>query len=262
VTAIYLDGETAERGARVSNLARCYRVSLMKWVIGTCYDVSMVLKSLAEMRTVGMLLLLVFASIVAVCLETVAPAQKAPAQQTGVVPQFAIEDFDGDSKPDIATVLEGRSGEVDNHYWISFQLSSGGTENIDLAAPAGGLDISSRDVNGDDFVDVVVTTTGTNRPVAVLLNNGTGSFTASDPAAFPEAFRKSNNFWSGLTEELREASPAFFTRFFSNDLEASNGTFSLPAEVTVLARRSDRLETRAADVSYLGRAPPFLNLPL
>jgi hypothetical protein len=221
----------------------------------------MVLKSLSEMRTVGMLLFLVFASIVAVCLETVTP-QKAAVQQTGIVPQFAIEDFDGDSRPDIATVIEGRRGEVDHHYWVSFQLSSGGSENIDLAAPAGGLDISSRDVNGDDFVDVVVTTTGTNRPVAVLLNNGAGSFTASDPSAFPDAFRKSYNFWSGLTEQLREASPAFFSRFFSNDLEASKGTFSLLVEIRVLARRSDRLETRDADVSYLGRAPPFLNLPL
>jgi hypothetical protein len=234
----------------------------MKWVMRACYDVGMVLKTFAEMRTVGMLLLLVFASIIAVCIETVAPVQKAPVQQTGIVPQFAIEDFDGDSKPDIATVVEGRRGEVDNHYWISFQLSSGGSENIDLAAPAGGLDISSRDVNGDDFVDVVVTTAGTNRPVAVLLNNGAGSFTTSDPSAFPDAFRKSYNFWSGLTEELREASPAFCSRLSSSDLDASNGTFSLPVEMRVFAGRSDRLETRDADVSCLGRAPPFLNLPL
>jgi hypothetical protein len=167
------------------------------------------------MRTVGMLLLLVFASIVAVCLETVTPTRNATAHETAVVPQFAIEDFDGDSRPDIATVQEGRNGAVDNHYWISFQLSSGGTQSIDLAAPAGGLDISSRDVNRDDFVDVVVTATGTNHPVAVLLNNGAGTFTASDPSAFPDAFRKSNNFWSRLTEELREGSPAFLSRFHS-----------------------------------------------
>jgi hypothetical protein len=227
----------------------------MKWVTRACYDVDMVWKRLAEVRTVGMLLLLVLASIVAVCLETAAPARNAPAHETRIVPQFAIEDFDGDSRPDIATVLDGRS-DADNHYRIRFQLSSGRSQNVDLTAPVGGLDLSSRDVNGDDFLDVVVTTAGTDRPVAVLVNNGAGTFTPSDPGAFPEAFRKSNNSWSALTEELREASPAFLSRYFSSDL-ASNATFSLPIEIGVFARRPERLETRDAEASYFGRAPPF-----
>src|ERR1700724_1405099 len=222
----------------------------------------MVWKRFAEMRTVAMLLLLVCASIIAVCFETVTPARNCPRHEAGIVPLVAIEDFDGDSRPDIAIVSEGRGGTADNHYRIRFQLSSGESQNIDLTAPVGGLDLSSRDVNGDDFLDVVVTTAGTNRPVAVLVNNGAGTFTASDPAAFPGAFRKSNNFWSGLTKELREARPAFLSRYFPSDLEASNATFSLPVEIRVFARRSDSLETRDADVSYLGRAPPVLKLPL
>lgn len=210
------------------------------------------------MRTVGMLLLLVFASIIAVCRETATPARTATRREATIVPQFAIEDFDGDSKPDIATVLQGRSGSADNHYRIRFQLSSGGSQNIDLTAPAGGLDISSRDVNGDDFLDVVVTTAATNRPVAVLLNDGAGNFTASDPSAFPGAFHKSSYFWRALAEESPEASPAIYSRFFSSDLEASNETLSLPVEIEVFSDRSERLETRAAEIPYLGRAPPFL----
>jgi hypothetical protein len=236
---------------------------LMKWAIRACYDVYMLWKCFTEMRTVAALLLLVFASIVAVGLETGRPARNAAApHDAGIVPQFAIEDFDGDSRPDIATVLEGRSGAADNHYRIRFQLSSGGSQNIDLTAPVGGLDISSRDVNGDDFLDVVVTTARTNRPVAVLLNDGTGNFAASDPSAFPGAFRKSSNFWRGLTGELRDASPAFFSRVFSSELEAGSRTFSVPIEIGIYAGRSNRLETRAAGVSYLGRAPPSLELAL
>jgi hypothetical protein len=230
----------------------------MKWAIGACYHIDMVWKRFAEMRTAGMLLLLVFASIIAVCLETVSPARNAAPRRARIVPQFAIEDFDGDSRPDIATVLEGRRGSADNHYRIRFQLSSGGSQNIDLTAPVGGLDISSRDVNGDDFLDLVVTTAGTNRPVAVLLNDGAGNFTTSDPSAFPGAFRKSSNFWRGLTEELPEASPALFSPLYSGDLEASNGTFTLLIEIAVLARLSNRLEMCDAEVSYLGRAPPLL----
>src|SRR6202790_5215417 len=235
----------------------------MKWGIGACYDNDMLWRCIAEIRTVGALLLLVFASIIAVGLEKATPVRNGAPHVAGrykaaIVPQFAIEDFDGDRRPDIATVVEGRSGAADNHYRIRFQLSSGGSQNIDLTAPVGGLDISSRDVNGDDFLDLVVTTAGTNRPVAALVNNGAGTFTASDPAAFPGAFRKSSNSWSGLTEELREAPPASLSRFFSSDLDASNRTFALPVEIGVLARRSERLETRDAKISYSGRAPPFL----
>jgi hypothetical protein len=218
----------------------------------------MVWKRFAEIRTVGTLLLLVFASIIAVCLETGAPARNSTPHEAGIVPQFTIEDFDGDNRPDIATVLAGPSGAVNNHYRITFQLSSGGSQNIDLAAPVGGLDLSSRDVNGDDFLDVVVTTAGTNWPVAVLVNDGAGTFTTSDPSAFPGAFRKSSHFWRGVMSELPEASPALYSRFSSSDLDANNGTFSIPVETQVFARRSNRLEAHDVEVSYLGRAPPRL----
>src|ERR1700675_1540849 len=235
----------------------------MKWGIGTCYDNDMLWRCIAEIRTVGALLLLVFASIIAVGLEKATPVRNGAPNVTGpykaaIVPQFAIEDFDGDRRPDIATVVEGRSGAAGNHYRIRFQLSGGGSQNIDLTAPVGGLDLTSRDVNGDDFLDVVVTTAGTNRPVAVLLNDGSGTFTASDPAAYPGAFRNSSKFWLGVTEELREASPAFYSRFFSGDLEASAGTFSLLVESGVFASGSVTQGTRNAEISYLGRAPPFL----
>jgi hypothetical protein len=231
---------------------------LMKWAIGTCYHVDMLWKRFAEMRTVAMLLLLVFASIIAVCLETVTPARNWTRHEAGIVPQFTIEDFDGDSRPDIATVLEGPRGAVINHYRITFRLSSGSSQNIDLAAPVGGLDLSPRDVNGDDFLDVVVTTAGTNWPVAVLVNDGAGNFTASDPSAFPGAFRKSSHFWRALAEESPEASPAIYSRFFSSDLEARNGTFSVLVESGIFASRSGRSGTRDTETSYLGRAPPLL----
>ena len=207
----------------------------------------------------GMLLLLVCASLIAVGLETFTPARSTAHREATIVPQFAIEDFDGDSRPDIAIVSEGGSGSADNHYRIRFQLSSGGSQNIDLTAPVGGLDISSRDVNGDASLDVVITTAATNRPVAVLLNDGAGNFTASDPSAFPGAFRKSSNFWRALAEELPETSPALYARFFSSDLEASNETFLLPVETEIFARHSNHLETRDAEASYLGRAPPGLS---
>jgi hypothetical protein len=214
------------------------------------------------MRAVGLLLLLVLVSIIAVGVEKLNAPRTTTAHETGhevgIAPQFAIEDFDGDSRPDIATVSDGANGAAKNHYQITFQLSRGGSQNIDLSAPVGGLDLSSRDVNGDDFLDVVVTTAGTNRPVAVLLNDGAGTFTASDPSAFPGAFRNSSRFWRGLAENLQEASPAFFSRSFSSDLGASVGMFEPLADSRVFTSHSDRVSARDAEISYRGRAPPFL----
>jgi len=219
-------------------------------------------KSLAEIRAVGMLLLLVLGAIIAVGVEKINPPRNTIAleskHEVGIVPQFAIEDFDGDNRPDIATVRDCAHGAATSHYRITFQLSRGGSQNIDLTAPVGGLDLSSRDVNGDDFLDVVVTTAGTNRPVAVLVNDGAGTFTASDPAAFPGAFRSSSKFWRGVAEEQQEASPAFLSRFSSGDLEASAETFEPLADIGVFAGCFDRLAARDVEISCHGRAPPFL----
>jgi hypothetical protein len=79
-------------------------------------------------------------------------------------------------------------------------------------APTGGLQLTSRDVNGDHFVDVVVTTAWTNQPIAVLLNDGRGNFSPSNPAAFPGAFSASRNFLASTTDEISDATPALLSR--------------------------------------------------
>jgi hypothetical protein len=210
--------------------------------------------------TVRVLLLLCLAPVGTGCLEATIHAEKPVTVQVGIAPQFAIQDFDGDSRPDVATVEEWR-GTPGNHYQIRFRLSTGASQDIDLIAPAGGLDISSRDVNGDDFADVVVTTAGTKRPVVVLLNDGRGNFTASDPAAFPGAFPDSDDSWRGLAEGLRDASPALYSRFFSGDLEGSCKTFSTATETRVFTSRLERLEIDEPGRSYFGRAPPIFEDP-
>src|SRR6266851_4448472 len=97
-------------------------------------------------------------------------AQSGPASSLQVTSQFAIADFDGDRRPDLATVQVGQGCSWHTHYWIAFQLSGGSRQTLGITAPTGGLQITSRDVNGDNFLDVIVTTAWTNRPVAVLLN--------------------------------------------------------------------------------------------
>jgi hypothetical protein len=108
------------------------------------------------------------------------------------LPQLAIQDFDGDRKPDIAEVRVERNDPHSTRYSINVRLTSGVDQSIGLTAPFGGLQITPRDVNGDNALDLIVSTTLQNEPVAVLLNDGNGNFSKAEPTAFAGAFSHSN----------------------------------------------------------------------
>jgi hypothetical protein len=174
--------------------------------------------------------------------------------------QFAVADFDGDRRPDLATVHVGQSSFWVTHYWIAFQLSGGSRQTLGIAAPTGGLQITSRDVNGDDFLDVIVTTAWTNQPVAVLLNDGQGNFTASKPSTFPGAFTTSEKSWASLTDEVKDATAVVLSRYPLGNCSV-DGRFSSPRNVTrLLVLWAPSNSPLSALVSFLGRAPPFVVL--
>src|SRR5271163_1826374 len=107
----------------------------------------------------------------------------------------AIADFDGDHRPDLASIQTGRDSCGGSAYWIQFQLSTAGRQSIQLVAPPGGLRIEARDVNGDHAVDLVFTTAWFRQPVAILLNDGHGSFSRAEPTAFPGVFNEPQTRW-------------------------------------------------------------------
>lgn len=170
--------------------------------------------------------------------------------------QFAIADFDGDNRPDLATVQVEQRSSQETQYWIAFQLSSGPRQTLGITAPNGGLQITSRDVNGDSFLDVVVTTAWTNRPVAVLLNDGQGNFQDSRPSAFPGAFRNSEKSWIYITDEIKDAVALLLSRYPTGNCPEGS-RFSSPRNVKgLLVLRTSHNSLLSAVVSFLGRAPP------
>jgi len=125
--------------------------------------------------------------------------QKATVTSGGPGLRFAIADFDGDQRPDFASVQSAPGDFSRTDYWIELQLSAAGRQSIQLVAPAGGLVIEARDVNGDQAVDLVIATALFRQPVAIFLNNGHGSFLRSETTAFPEAFSQSKTNWVSVT---------------------------------------------------------------
>ncbi len=114
-----------------------------------------------------------------------AAAQGSFVGASGFTPRFAIADFDGDRKPDLATIEVERDGLIGTHYSIRLQLSAGEESAIGITGPQGGLQLEPRDVNGDDAIDLVVTTALDSHFVAVLLNDGHGKFTQARAGEFP-----------------------------------------------------------------------------
>lgn len=182
--------------------------------------------------------------------------QRRPISFAQVVSEFAIADFDGDSKPDFATVQSGQEDSSNTRYWIAFQLSTGSRQILGITAPTGGLQITSRDVNGDDFLDVIVTASWTNRPIAVLINDGRGNFTPSDPSAFPVAFQTSDRSWTHTSDEVRDASAALSLRYLSGNYEVGNSAFSSPDETRFLITPTSQFPALSGAISFFGRAPP------
>jgi hypothetical protein len=169
---------------------------------------------------------------------------------------FAIADFDGDRLPDLASVQVAMSRNSEIQYWIRFQLSTGARQSIGITAPVGGLQLLSRDVNGDSFLDVVVTTEFLHRPIAVLLNDGHGHFALKDPAAFPGAIWTAESLWTTPLLQIRDAAFNFPPRSLSGDA-GEHATIFSPRDVRGILGSGDYRDPAISPAfSVHGRAPP------
>jgi hypothetical protein len=147
--------------------------------------------------------LLILSFVAAVACRATADTNSTRHSQSsslGINSFFAIADFDGDQKPDLATVevQRGSSSRI-TQYSIRFQLTAGIAQVFGVTAPSGGLQIVARDVNGDNALDVLVTTSLQHEQVAVLLNDGHGRFRLADANDFPDAIRENDRRWNSGT---------------------------------------------------------------
>jgi hypothetical protein len=131
-------------------------------------------------------------------------AQGAPSRGNYLDLRFAIADFDGDARPDLATVRVVHDSPTAARYSIHFRLSGGPESAIGITAPLGGLRIVPRDVNGDDFLDLIVTTAMDEHFVAVLLNDGQGNFTVANAGSFPALENETGVILGALVRSVGE----------------------------------------------------------
>jgi len=106
--------------------------------------------------------------------------------------QFAIADFDGDLQPDLALIRVARDSSPTAQYSLDLNFSAGTKPAIYIVGPSGGLQITPRDVNGDKFADLVITSLLDSEFVAIFVNDGKGNFTLAEPSDYPGARKRSD----------------------------------------------------------------------
>jgi len=174
---------------------------------------------------------------------------------------FAIDDFDGDHRPDLASVQQISNSSSATIYRIGFRLSAGGQQSIHLVGPSGGLRIATSDVNGDDISDLIVSSAWREEPLAVLVNDGRGAFSLVAPSSFPRDF---GGFEKTLNCKLppQTNTVATRTKLLVGDFSGSKYLLHPSQATGAIPRASFATLCSLLLESLLGRAPPTLSLRL
>jgi hypothetical protein len=191
-----------------------------------------------------------------------ASTQRFPASSSLSNSYFAIADFDGDQKPDLATVeVQKGSSSRTTRYSIRFQLTAGIAQVFGVTAPSGGLQIVARDVNGDNTLDVLVTTLLQHEQVAVLLNDGHGKFRLAGASEFPVALRENSKRWNSGAIPLCDSNALVRVEYPVGELDCES-KFDDPQSYFERTRAAVcQRSIRVSLFSLLGRAPPAFILP-
>lgn len=187
-----------------------------------------------------------------------APPQAA-GSPAGFNSTFAIADFDGDRKPDLATVeVQKGSSSGNSRYSIRLQLTAGAAQVFGVIAPVGGLQIVLRDVNGDDALDVLVSTAWQHEQVAVLLNDGHGKFILADPGAFPAAFWGNDSDWTSCAITICDGTVLIRMEYPPGRVDRESKLDGRQVQAELSRSFVATGATRHFLFSLLGRSPPTL----
>ena len=183
----------------------------------------------------------------------------AAGPAVGLRSSFTFADFDGDRQPDLATAEIAGSDAHITRYLIRLQFAAKGAssgQSIGVTGSYGQPQISARDVNGDNVPDLVVTASGQQRPIAILLNDGRGRFSLANPSDFPSSLLDAPSRWRPANRDVQDAAVLLLVR--SPQAGAVSGSKSFVPQTSAPTSDSAshdfvRPSLRAAPS---GRAPP------
>lgn len=140
--------------------------------------------------------------------------------------RFVLADLDGDRKPDLALVETQGGRAANTSYSIHIKLSAGAESAIGLKGPMGGLRVAARDVNGDDYLDLVVTSNLDVHFIQVLLNDGRGNFSAAQPSEYARLQTEDTGALDGPVGPQADRTTLLPLRLFPDDGVAQACSYS------------------------------------
>jgi len=173
------------------------------------------------------------------------PAQDSSRSVLRANASFAIADFDGDQRPDLATAEIEHSDSRFTRYLIRLHFtpapgqSAPSGQSIGVTGAFGWPQILAIDVNGDHALDLVITAAGQSQPIAVLLNDGRGKFSVANPSDFPSAALESPWRLSPASHRFQDAAVLIPSR--TTQPEAQNARHSFVPRRLVESRFSTSL---------------------
>lgn len=174
---------------------------------------------------------------------------------------FAVADFDGDWKPDLAIVETASLHQTDANYSIHLQFSTAANISFLVSAPDGGIRVAARDINGDNLPDLIVSSVSDERIVAILVNHGNGVFSKAEPASFEGLGREPDVFLRSCEQSLCDTFTVVSPRYSFDGERVSGSTlagFSVAASIATRAMLAQyHLELDASR----GRSPPAAVFP-
>ena len=168
---------------------------------------------------------------------------------------FAIDDFDMDGRPNLATVEPVSNSPSLTIYRIQVQLGDGGRQSTEILAPSGGLRLTAHDVDGNSIPDLIVSLAWREGPFAVLLNDGHASFSLADPSSFPRVSGESGETLNGKSPPQTDtvATPS---KLPVGDLSGLQYLLHRTSDTSSIPRANFATLSSLLLESLLGRAPP------
>lgn len=99
---------------------------------------------------------------------------------------WVLADFDGDSKPDVATAKSGQSDAQGFQQEVRINLGRRDGTSFKFHSSVAKVDLSVWDVDHDDDWDIFIVDALSKRPIGVWLNDGKGAFSEGDLGTFNE----------------------------------------------------------------------------
>ncbi|HLI86309.1 MAG TPA: VCBS repeat-containing protein [Bryobacteraceae bacterium] len=189
-----------------------------------------------------------------------APVSRAASSGSGFLFQGTpgVGDFDGDHRTDLVYARPQGSLNGTYRYQVEVRLTAESGFSFAVASgTAGGLRISTRDVDGDQDLDLVITSAFGGLRVGVWINDGHGNFTQGVAESYPVSiWQEPDQAWEAPASADFPAAPFVIPAGNSSIEPARLEMPSLVRTAQTLFRQRKAYHQQALNCGSPLRAPP------